>query len=135
MKSFVSLLTMLAVVAAVLGSGYWLYTESGGSHAVSATGSGTSLTLRNDTAFGLTVELKGPALVQFAISPGKSQKRSIAPGTYAVKGKLSDPKTDGFGGNWTFEKDHQYNAGFTRTEAGGSSGLVGGLIRSGSAQP
>jgi hypothetical protein len=137
MKSFLSLLMMLVVVAAVLAGGYWLYTQNGGqaqsgSHTLSATDSGTTLTLQNNTAFGLTVELKGPALVQFAIMPGKSQKRSIAPGTYEVRGTLSDPTTDGFGGSWKFEEGHQYNAGFTRSEKGGSNELVGGLIQ---AQP
>lgn len=134
MKSCLSLLMMLVVVTAVLAGGYWLYTQNGGqtpsgSHTLSAIDSGATLTLQNNTAFGLTVNMKGPIVVQFAIMPGKSQKRSIAPGTYEVKGTLSDPKTDGFGGSWKFEEGHQYNAGFTRSEKSGSNELVGGLIR------
>ncbi len=134
MKSLLSLLMMLIVVAAVLAGGYWLYQKSGG-HALGTVAEGTMLTLQNNTSFGLSVELKGPVMVQFAIMPGKSQTRTIAPGTYDVKGTLSDPTTDGFGGSWTFERDHQYNAGFTRSEKGGSTTLVGGIIRAGSAHP
>lgn len=134
MKSWLSLLMMLVVVAAVLAGGYWLYTQNGGqapdgSHTLSAIDTGATLTLQNNTSFGLTVDMKGPVLVRFAIMPGKSQKRSIASGTYEVKGTLSDPTTDGFGGSWKFEQGQQYNAGFTRSEKAGSNELVGGLIQ------
>jgi hypothetical protein len=136
MKSCLSLLLALVAVAAILAGGYWLYQKSGGGgHTVSSVDEGTTLTLQNNTSFGLTVNMTGPAMVRFAIMPGKSQTRTIAPGTYDVKGALSDPTTDGFGGNWTFEKDHHYNAGFTRSEKGGSGTLVGGAIRAADAAP
>lgn len=134
MKSCLSLLMMLIVVAAVLAGGYWLYKKSGG-HELSATSEGTTLTLENQTSFGLTVELRGPLLVQFAIMPGKKQTRSVAPGTYQVKGRISDAKTEAFSGSWTFERDHDYHAGFTRADQGGSGAVVGGLIRMSDAHP
>jgi len=118
MKSCLSLLVMLAVIAALLAGGYWLYQQQ------AAKDETTTLTLQNNTSFGLTVNMKGPLVVQFAIMPGKSQTRTIAPGKYEVDGTLSDPKTDGFKSTWTFDRGGKYNAPFTRSEGGSSGGTA-----------
>lgn len=113
MKSCLSLLVMLAVIAAVLAGGYWLYQQQ------TAKDQTTTLTLQNNTSYGLTVNMKGPLVVQFAIMPGKSQTRTMAPGKYEVEGTLSDPKTDAFKSTWTFDRGGKYNAPFTRSGGGG----------------
>lgn len=112
MKSCLSFLAMLVVIALILAGGYLLYQKQ-------AAKSETTLTLKNTTSFGLTVNMKGPLVVQFAIMPGKSQTRRIAPGEYEVEGSLSDPKTDGFRSKWTFEDGGTYNADFARSGGGG----------------
>jgi hypothetical protein len=114
MKSCLSLLVMLAVIAAVLAGGYWLYQQQTKDQT-------TTLTLQNNTRYGLTVNMKGPLVVQFAIMPGKSQTRTIAPGKYDVEGTLSDPNTDAFKSSWTFDRGGKYNAPFSRSDGGGGS--------------
>lgn len=125
MKSCLSLLAMLVVVALILAGGYWLYQQQ-------TTKSETTLTLKNQTSYGLTVNMKGPLVVQFAIMPGKSQTRTIAPGDYDVEGSLSDPKTDGFRSKWSFQRGGTYNADFTRSGSG--SGGTAQLVAASSLQ-
>ena len=114
MKSCLSLVAMLAVIALVLAGGYWIYQQQKSKDE-------TTLTLNNNTSFGLTVNMKGPLAVQFAIMPGKSQTRTIAPGDYEVQGSLSDPKTDSFQSKWSFQRGGNYNADFTRSGSGGGT--------------
>lgn len=112
MRSCLSLLLMLVVIAAILAGGYWIYQQQ-------ASKDETTLTLNNKTSFGLTVNMKGPLVVRFAIMPGKSQTQKVAPGDYEVDGALSDPKTDGFQSKWSFQRGGTYNADFTRSGSGG----------------
>lgn len=141
MKSFLSLVAALAVVGGLAAGGYWLYqnvqgggTSSGGSgnsgHVLVATSSGASLALTNGTHYALTVDMRqGAGLVHFQILPGHTETRSFPAGDYQVEGKVSDPNTDPFSTQWTFQEGGQYNATFSRDSQGNTVGellLVGG---------
>jgi hypothetical protein len=139
MKSLLSLLTALAVLAALAAAGYWAYqkyaspTNQNGN--VLTMGSGDpSLALTNATRYVLTVTMRqGPTLVRFQLAPEKSDTRSFSPGTYSVDGNLSDPNTDSFTSQWTFQSGGSYNATFSRD---GKAVKVGGLeiVHSGNSQ-
>jgi hypothetical protein len=135
MKSLVSLIVALLVLLLLFRGGWWLYQKRlaggpGQSHEVMATSTGVSLTLQNATHFVLTVTMQqGTALARFQLAPGKSETRSFPAGTYNVKGSLSDPQTDPFSSQWTFQNAGKYNATFARDGQGIKA--VGGLIRAG----
>lgn len=135
MKSLLSLIVALLVLLLLAAGGRWLYQQnsSGGQgqgHEVMATSTGVSLTLQNATHFVLTVTMQqGIALVRFQLAPGKSETRSFPTGTYNVKGSLSDPQTDPFSSQWTFQNAGKYNATFARDGQGIKA--VGELIRAG----
>lgn len=118
MKSCLSLIAALLVVAALAAGGYILYQK------VNESSGETSLTLNNKTTFPLTVNMKGPLPVQFAIAPGNSQTRTVAPGDYEIDGSLADSKTEPFHGTWHFERGVKYNSDFTRSGDGGSGGQL-----------
>src|SRR6185437_11476705 len=100
-------------------------------HVLTVLSGDTSLTLTNATAYVLTVTMRqGASLVRFQLAPGKSEARSFPPGTYKVDGSLSDPSTDPFSSQWTFQSAGKYNANFTRD---GQAVKVGGLLLLGGA--
>lgn len=141
MKSFLSLVAALAVMAGLAAGGYYLYQQvassgnaGGGSagssgHLMTATSTGASLALTNGTHYVLTVTMKqGAELVRFEIAPGHAQSKSFAAGTYSVDGKISDPDTDPFSTSWTFQDGGQYNATFSRDS---QTGQVAALLLAG----
>ncbi|MGC2183314.1 MAG: hypothetical protein WA637_08555 [Terriglobales bacterium] len=137
MKSCMSLLAALLVMVLLAAAGYWAYqkntspaNQSG--HMLTAVSSDTSFTLTNATNYVLTVTMrKGPSLVRFQLAPGKSETRSFPPGTYSVDGSLSDPSTEPFSSQWTFQSAGKYNANFTRD---GQAVKVGGVLLLGAAE-
>jgi hypothetical protein len=113
------------VIAALLVGGYYLYNRM---HEGGAGGGPPTVTLENQTSYGLTVTMRsGPTLEHFVIGPGKLEKRQMKAGTYSVEGSISDPKTTGFTGTWTLEDGQNYSGGFRRSGAGGGEQLL--LIR------
>jgi hypothetical protein len=120
MKSCLSLLAALLVIVLLAAGGYWAYQKSTSpanqnGHLLGALSGDTSLALTNGTTFVLTVTMRqGTSLVRFQLAPGKSDTRSFPPGTYSVDGSLSDPSTDPFSSQWTFQSGGKYNANFTR---------------------
>ena len=136
MKSCLSLLAALLVMVLLAAAGYWAYqkntspaNQSG--HVLTAVSSDTSFTLTNATNYVLTVTMrKGPSLVRFQLAPGKSETRSFPPGTYSVDGSLSDPSTEPFSSQWTFQSAGKYNADFTRD----GQAVVGGVLLLGAAE-
>ena len=142
MKSFLSLVAALAVVAGLAAGGYYLYQQqSGGAgggsagsagHVMTATSSEVTLALTNGTHYVLTVTMKqGTELVRFEIAPGHTESKSFPAGTYSVDGKISDPSTDPFSTSWTFQSGGQYNATFSRDQ---QTGQVAVLMEAGQAQ-
>ena len=137
MKSCLSLLAALLVMVLLAAAGYRAYqhntspvNQSG--HVLTAVSSDTSFTLTNATNYVLTVTMrKGPSLVRFQLAPGKSETRSFPPGTYSVDGSLSDPSTEPFSSQWTFQSAGKYNANFTRD---GQAVKVGGVLLLGAAE-
>jgi hypothetical protein len=137
MKSCLSLLAALLVMVLLAAAGYWAYqhntspvNQSG--HVLTAVSSDTSFTLTNASNYVLTVTMrKGPSLVRFQLAPGKSETRSFPPGTYSVDGSLSDPSTEPFSSQWTFQSAGKYNANFTRD---GQAVKVGGVLLLGAAE-
>jgi hypothetical protein len=136
MKSCLSLLAALLVMVLLAAAGYWAYQKSSApanqnGHVLTVLSGDTSLTLTNATAYVLTVTMRqGASLVRFQLAPGKSETRSFPPGTYKVDGSLSDPSTDPFSSQWTFQSAGKYNANFTRD---GQAVKVGGLLLLGGA--
>ena len=120
MKSCLSLLAALLVMVLLAAAGYWAYQKNTGpanpnGHLLTAVSGGTSLTLTNATAYVLTVTMRqGASLVRFQLAPGKSETRTFPPGTYSVDGSLSDPSTEPFSSQWSFQSGGKYNANFTR---------------------
>ena len=120
MKSCLSLLAALLVMVLLAAAGYWAYQKNTGpanpnGHLLTAVSGGTSLTLTNATAYVLTVTMRqGASLVRFQLAPGKSETRTFPPGTYSVDGNLSDPSTEPFSSQWSFQSGGKYNANFTR---------------------
>lgn len=143
MKSFLSLVAALAVVAGLAAGGYYLYQQlsgsnaggnsgGGGGHVMTATSGQVTLALTNGTHYVLTVTMKqGTELVRFEIAPGHTQSKSFSAGTYSVDGKISDPSTDPFSTSWTFQDGGQYNATFSRDQ---QTGQVAVLMEAGQAQ-
>ena len=131
MKSCLSLLATLLVLVLLAAGGYWAYQKSTSpanqnGHLLSALSGDTSLTLTNATTYVLTITMRqGTSLVPFQLAPGKSETRSFPPGTYSVDGSLSDPSTDPFSSQWTFQSGGKYNANFTRD---GQAVKVGVLV-------
>ena len=131
MKSCLSLLAALLVMVLLAATGYWAYqhntspaNQSG--HVLTAVSSDISFTLTNATNYVLTVTMKkGSLLVRFQLAPGKSETRSFPAGTYSVDGSLSDPSTEPFSSQWTFQSAGNYNANFTRD---GQAVRVGGVL-------
>jgi hypothetical protein len=134
MKSFLSLLAALAVVGGLAAGGYWLYqnVQGGGTpggssgnsgNVMVATSTGVSLALTNGTHYALTVDMRqGAGLVHFQILPGHTETRSFPAGDYQVEGKISDPNTDPFSTQWSFQDGGQYNATFSRDSQGNTVG-------------
>jgi hypothetical protein len=143
MKSCLSLLAALLVMVLLAAAGYWAYQKSTSSanqngHVLTALSGDTSLTLTNATTYVLTVTMRqGTSLVRFQLAPGKSETRSFPPGTYSVDGSLSDPSTDPFSSQWTFQSGGKYNANFTRDGQAVKVGVLvlrGGETSSGNSQ-
>ncbi|HXZ29107.1 MAG TPA: hypothetical protein VEG08_14030 [Terriglobales bacterium] len=143
MKSFLSWMAALAVVAGLAAGGYYLYQQASGGgsagsgaagsggHVMTASSTGVSLALTNGTHYVLTVTMKqGTELVRFEIAPGHTETKSFPAGTYSVDGKISDPSTDPFSTSWTFQEG-QYNATFSRDQ---QTGQVAVLMEAGQAQ-
>jgi hypothetical protein len=120
MKSCFSLLAALLVMVLLAAGGYWAYQKSTtpanqNGHVLTVLSGDTSLTLTNATAYVLTVTMRqGASLVRFQLAPGKSDTQSFPPGTYSVDGSLSDPSTEPFSSQWSFQSAGKYNANFTR---------------------
>ena len=122
MKGCFSLLLALLVVLLLAAGGYWAYQNYSGAgdpkagrNVLTAHGNDVSLALTNGTTFFLTVVMKkGAAPVRFEIAPGQSETKSFEPGTYGVDGKISDPSTDPFSSQWTFQSGGRYKATFAR---------------------
>lgn len=144
MKSFLSLVAALAVVAGLAAGVYYLYQQVSGGNAgggaggasggnvMTATSSEVTLALTNGTHYVLTVTMKqGTELVRFEIAPGHTESKSFSAGTYSVDGKVSDPSTDPFSTSWTFQSGGQYNATFSRDQ---QTGQVAVLMEAGQAQ-
>lgn len=139
MKSLLSLIAALLVVLAIAAGARQLSRHNAGSNGSSAVlaigGTGdTSLTLKNGTQFVLTATMTaGTSLVRFQLAPGKSQTKTITPGTYNVEGSISDPSTTSFSSQWTFKAGGKYNANFVRASGqGGTLGLAVSTGNSGS---
>jgi hypothetical protein len=136
MKSLLSLIAALAVAGAIAAGGYWLYQQqtsdgagnnSSGAHVLSSNSTGASLTLTNGTHYVLTVMMRRETeLVRFEIAPGHSETKSLSGGSYAVEGKISDPKTDPFQSQWDFEPGGKYTANFA---VDGKTGQVGMIVK------
>ena len=132
MKSLLSLILALLMLLLIALGARWFYQNgsgggSGHPQVLTATSTGVSLTLQNATQFVLTVTMQqGPALVRFQLAPGKSATKSFPTGIYEVKGSLSDPQTDPFSSQWTFQKTGNYNATFARDGQGVKA--VAGLL-------
>jgi len=129
MKSLLSLLAALVVIAALSAGGYWLYRrESGagdGGRVITQSSQEVSLAFTNGTHYALTVDMrKGTELVHFQILPGHSETRGFAPGNYEVKGKISDPNTDPFSTQWSFQAGGHYNATFSRDNQGNIAFII-----------
>lgn len=123
MKGCLSLLLALIVLAALLAAGYWFYTDMRGRTAAGG-GSGTTLTLTNETAYLLSVTLtRDNDSERVQVGPGKTAKRPMAPGTYRVRGTISDAATSEFEGEWTIDRGMNYTARFVRSGEGGAGGL------------
>ncbi|MGH9547710.1 MAG: hypothetical protein ACRD23_21060 [Terriglobales bacterium] len=142
MKSCLSLLAALLVAALLAGAGYKAYQKSTSpegqsGHVLTAASGDASLTLTNGTSYVLTVTMKqGPSLARFQLAPGKTETRSFPPGNYNVEGSLSDPQTDPFSSQWSFEHAGNYSFTFTRdaqAKAGGAL-LLGAAQASGNSQ-
>ena len=137
MKSCLSLLAALLVMVLLAAAGYWAYQKNTSpanqnGHVLTAVSSDASFSLTNATNYVLTVTMsKGPSLVRFQLAPGKSETRSFPPGTYSVDGSLSDPSTEPFSSQWTFQSAGKYNANFTRD---GQAVKVGGVLLLGAAE-
>jgi hypothetical protein len=120
MKGCLSLLLALLVVLLLAAGGYWAYQNYSGvgspsGHVLTVPGGDVSLALTNGTNFVLTVVMReGPALVRFEIAPGHSETKSFESGVYSVDGKISDPSTDRFSSQWTFQDGGRYKATFSR---------------------
>ena len=131
MKSCLSLLAAMLVAVLLAAAGYWAYQKSSApanqnGHVLTGLSGDASLTLTNATAYVLTVTMRrGASLVRFQLAPGKSDTRNFPPGTYKVDGSLSDPSTDPFSSQWTFQSAGKYNANFTRD---GQAVKVGALL-------
>ena len=140
MKSFLSLVAALAVVAGLAAGGYYLYQQmsqgggsAGGGNVMTATSGEVTLALTNGTHYVLTVTMKqGTELVRFEIAPGHTETKSFSAGTYQVDGKISDPDTDPFSTSWTFQGGGQYNATFSRDQQTGA--VATELLLAGQAQ-
>jgi hypothetical protein len=131
MKSLMSLLFTLLVLAALAAGGWLLYEKAQpattSSNTVGSTGSGRpKLTAHNDTHYVLTISMSGPQTMRLQIAPGKSQTKTVLAGTYDVEGSLSDPTTTPFKASWELKEGGTYDVPFERTEGG--SGQTGGLI-------
>lgn len=135
MKSLISLIFALIILLLLAAMAKWLYDHnisggSGAGHMVTGTSEAVSLTLENATHFVLTVTMKsGVSLARFQIAPGKSETRSFSTGIYKVEGSLSDPQTDPFSSQWTFEKPGTFKATFARD--GQKMTATGQLMRAG----
>ena len=118
MKGCASLLLAAAVLAILLGGGYWLYLE------MQEKGSGPpEVTVENRTAYPLTLKMTGDGkTVSVSVFPGKTQKRTMQPGVWEVEGTIAGPTTREFRATWTFEQGQTYAANFTRE--GGDDGQV-----------
>lgn len=135
MKGCLSLLLALIVLAALLAAGYWFYTDMKGRTAAGG-GSGATLTLTNETAYPLSITLKKDNdSERVQVGPGKTAKRPMAPGTYQVRGTISDADTSEFAGEWTIERGMNYTARFVRTGEGGAGGVRLLEIRAAPAAP
>jgi len=143
MKSLLSLLVALVVLALLAVAGYYLYQQissrenagSGGYHIMTAASNAASLALTNGTHFVLTVTMKqGTQQVRFEIAPGHTETRSFTAGNYSVDGKISDPNTDPFSTHWTFQGGGRYNATFSRDQRTGQVALAVILVGQGQSQ-
>lgn len=128
MRSPLSLLAALVVAGVFVAGGYWLYQLVASSPQV-------SLALTNSTHSALTVDMrKDTELVRFQILPGHTETRSFVPGVYRVVGKISDPNTDLFSTEWTFQSGGRYNATFSRDGQGNTEAILE-VARRGAAPP
>ncbi len=128
MRSLLSLLAALAVVGALAAGGYWLYQRisgAGDGNVIAVSSQQASLALANGTHYALTVDMrKGAELVHFQILPGHSETRSFSPGDYRVEGRISDPNTDPFSSDWSFQAGGRYNATFSRDNQGNAAFII-----------
>lgn len=131
MKSLLSIVAALIVVGALATGGYWLYQRTsaagnpGGGNVLIVSSQDVSLALTNGTQYALTVDMrKGTGLVHFQILPGHTETRSFAPGAYKVVGRISDPNTDPFSTEWTFQGGGRYNATFSRDGQGNTEAIL-----------
>jgi hypothetical protein len=130
MKSLLSLLAALVVVGLLAAGGHLLYQRMsggrpGGGNILALSSPDVSLALTNGTQYSLTVDMrKGTGLVHFQILPGHTETRSFAPGAYSIVGKISDPNTDPFSTEWTFQSGGRYNATFSRDGQGNTAAIL-----------
>jgi len=118
MRSLLSLLGALVVAGGLAAGGYWVYQLVASSPEV-------SLALTNGTHYALTVDMrKDTELVHFQILPGHTETRGFGPGVYKVSGKISDPNTDPFSTEWTFQSGGRYNATFSRDGQGNTAAIL-----------
>jgi hypothetical protein len=121
-KSALSCLGTLLVLAIVILGASWVYREvgkgGGDRFAFLTATSPPKLALQNQTRAVLTVTLTGPGLERFQIAPGHSEVRTLRAGTYAVEGRISDPDTEPFYGEWTLEEGGTYDGGFGSDQDG-----------------
>jgi Flp pilus assembly protein TadD len=79
-------------------------------------GGGTSMTVKNDTTYGLTVYLTGPASRSLQVSAGESQIVGLPPGRYEVAAKVSNPGVLPFYGVQNYGADTRYSEDFYVSE-------------------
>jgi hypothetical protein len=77
-----------------------------------APGAGTSIVVKNDTQFDLSVYYAGPVSRSVQIAPKESRVVSLPAGPYQVAAKVSDPSVIPFYGTESYSADTQYSVNF-----------------------
>jgi hypothetical protein len=82
------------------------------SSASPATWGGTTMTVKNSTAYELTVFYDGPISKKLTLAPGSSQEVDLAPGAFHVAGRVSAANVLPFYGEETYSSSASYSETF-----------------------
>ena len=72
----------------------------------------TTMTVKNSTAYELSVFFAGPVSQKLTLSPGSSQDLDLAPGTFRVGGRVAAPDVLPFYGEETYAGSARYSVEF-----------------------